>query len=102
MVSALAGRRQPRAWRPVAGEHPAAAGAALGLELASPRRADERGGSLMFRLPQGRDPRAVVDALRARGLYTDSRGPTLRLSPGNVTSMDGVQRLLRALHAALR
>jgi selenocysteine lyase/cysteine desulfurase len=76
-------------------------GAALGLELASPRRADERGGSLMFRLPAGRDPAALIAALRKQGLFADCRGHTLRLSPGNVTTDEGVSHLLRALRAAL-
>jgi kynureninase len=75
--------------------------AALGLELASPRRADERGGSLMLRLPASLDPAAAVDALRQRGVYTDHRGPILRLSPGNLTDEDGVARLLRGLRDLL-
>lgn len=76
-------------------------GAALGLELASPRRADERGGSLMFRLPDNTDPAALIEQLRKQSLFADCRGRTLRLSPGNVTTDDGVARLLRALRAAL-
>ena len=77
-------------------------GAALDLELASPRRADERGGSVMFLLPSGCDPAQVVAILRARAIYTDTRGITLRLSPGNVTTMEGVELLLRVLRGALR
>jgi selenocysteine lyase/cysteine desulfurase len=76
-------------------------GMALGLELASPRRADERGGSLMFRLPASCDPVSVVDGLRRQSIYTDCRGHTLRLSPGNMTTDDGVARLLRALRESL-
>ncbi|HUQ11962.1 MAG TPA: aminotransferase class V-fold PLP-dependent enzyme [Steroidobacteraceae bacterium] len=75
------------------------AGGALGLELASPRRSDERGGSLMFKLPAGRDPGEVIDALRTHAVFADCRGTTLRLSPGNVTTIDGVHRLMRALRA---
>ncbi len=74
----------------------------LGLTLASPRRAGERGGSVMFKLPAGRQAAAVVDALRKQQVFIDSRGSTLRFSPGNVTSMDGVERLLRTLRTSLR
>jgi len=74
---------------------------ALGLEIVSPRRADERGGSLMCRLPAASDPAALVDTLRKQSLFADCRGHTLRLSPGNMTTDDGVTRLLRALRAAL-
>jgi selenocysteine lyase/cysteine desulfurase len=77
------------------------AGAALGLELTSPRRPDERGGSLMFKLPPGRDPAKVVDALRAQSVFADCRGQTLRLSPGNLTTTDGAQRLMRLLREIL-
>lgn len=77
-------------------------GAALGLELASPRRADERGGSVMFLLPGECDPVQVIDSLRGKGIYADTRGPTLRLSPGNVTTMAGVELLLRVLQGTLR
>jgi kynureninase len=75
--------------------------AALGLEVASPRRADERGGSLMLRLPEGVDPSSLVASLRERELYTDHRGPILRLSPGNLTQEDDVSRLLRGLRDLL-
>ena len=74
---------------------------ALGLEIVSPRRADERGGSLMCRLPAAIDPAALVDTLRKQSLFADCRGHTLRLSPGNMTTDDGVARLLRALRAAI-
>lgn len=74
---------------------------ALGLDIVSPRRADERGGSLMCRLPAASDPAALIDTLRKQSLFADCRGRTLRLSPGNLTTDDGVARLLRALRAAL-
>lgn len=77
-------------------------GSALGLELASPRRADERGGSVMFRLPAGVDPADLVATLRGLKIYVDTRGSTLRLSPGNVTTMAGVELLLRSLQGRLR
>src|SRR6188768_2093405 len=71
----------------------------LGLELASPKSAEERGGSVMFRLPAGSDSAAVVAGLRKQDVFADCRGATLRLSPGNVTSTGGVDRLIRALRA---
>ena len=74
----------------------------LGLQVTSPVRADERGGSVMCRLPATASPDAVVAALRGQHVFTDARGSTLRLSPGNVTTAAGVERLLRALRAALR
>ncbi|HEU5137526.1 MAG TPA: aminotransferase class V-fold PLP-dependent enzyme [Steroidobacteraceae bacterium] len=68
-----------------------------GLELVSPAKAEQRGGSVMFRLPAHSDPSAWIDGLREEHVFADCRGRTLRLSPGNVTSMEGVRRLLRAL-----
>jgi kynureninase len=73
----------------------------LGLPLVSPRVAEQRGGSVMFRLPPAANALAVVAALRGQKVFTDVRGSTLRLSPGNVTTPAGVERLLRALAAAL-
>jgi hypothetical protein len=55
----------------------------------------------MFRLPAGADPSAVIQTLRDNLVFADCRGTTLRLSPGNVTTMEGVERLLRSLRAAL-
>lgn len=72
---------------------------ALGLELTSPENAEERGGSVMFRLPSGVYPAATIGALRDEEVFADCRGTTLRLSPGNVTTTEGVGRLLRALGA---
>ena len=51
----------------------------------------------MFRLPAGSDPEAVVAGLREQKVFVDCRGTTLRVSPGNVTTMEGVDRLLRSL-----
>jgi hypothetical protein len=56
----------------------------------------------MFRLPGECNPTQLIDALRGRGIHADTRGPTLRLSPGNVTTMEGVELLLRVLQGALR
>jgi selenocysteine lyase/cysteine desulfurase len=73
----------------------------LGLKLASPESPEERGGSAMFRLTSSDDPAAVVAGLREQTVFVDCRGTTLRVSPGNVTSVDGVDRLLRSLRAML-
>jgi selenocysteine lyase/cysteine desulfurase len=75
--------------------------AELSLELVSPASPEERGGSVMFRLPQGLDPVAVIGRLREQKLFTDCRGNILRISPGNVTATAGVERLLQALRAQL-
>ena len=56
---------------------------------------------MMFQLPPGVDPAALVGRLREQKLFTDCRGRTLRLSPGNVTTAAGVERLLGALPALL-
>jgi len=68
----------------------------LGLRIASPLEEHRRGGSTMIQLPPGTNQQVLAE-LRDSGLYADCRGTTLRLSPGNVTSADGVERLLRVL-----
>jgi selenocysteine lyase/cysteine desulfurase len=73
----------------------------LGLPLSSPRDAERRGGSLMARLPDDRPAAGVIAALRAQGIAADARGQTLRLSPGVMTTADGVDRLGGALRTAL-
>jgi kynureninase len=72
------------------------AAADLGLHIASPLEEHRRGGSTMIQLPPGSKQRVLAE-LRASGLYADCRGTTLRLSPGNVTTAEGVERLLRVL-----
>ncbi|NIZ07804.1 aminotransferase class V-fold PLP-dependent enzyme [Pseudooceanicola sp. HF7] len=69
----------------------------LGLTPVSPTDDARRGGSVMLRLPEGPDPAQTVSAPRDKGLFTDCRGRILRLSPGSVTTEDGVMRLLAAL-----
>jgi kynureninase len=68
----------------------------------SPRDDARRGGSVMINIPASIAPPAVVDSLRAAGVYADSRGATLRLSPGIVTTEDGVERLLGELRSLLK
>lgn len=74
----------------------------LGLELTSPPDTTDRGGSVMFRLPVGTDPSALINTLRGKGVYADCRGTILRLSPGNLTTLAGVERLVRTLSDSLQ
>ena len=74
----------------------------LALPLLSPRDPSRRGGSVMLRLPDRQPAAEVVGALRLQGITTDARGQTLRLSPGNLTTMAGVELLVAALTGLLR
>ena len=69
----------------------------LRLPLACPREPARRGGSVMVHLPPERPSRDVVAGLRAKGIGTDARGQVLRLSPGVMTTMTGVEALLTGL-----
>jgi selenocysteine lyase/cysteine desulfurase len=73
---------------------------ALGLALATPREEHRRGGSVMLRLPEERLAPQVVGALREKGITADHRGQVLRLSPGAMTTEEGVERLVAALSEA--
>jgi kynureninase len=68
-----------------------------GFALASPRNADERGGSVMMRLPDRIEPAAVLESLRSQAVFADARGAILRCSPGFMTTQAGISRLTRAL-----
>jgi hypothetical protein len=48
-----------------------------------------------------RDTRAVIDQLRAAGVYVDCRGSTLRLSPADLTTDAGVDQLFALLKRLL-
>ena len=61
----------------------------------------KRGGSVMLRLPDRLAAAEVVAILRRDGITTDHRGQTLRLSPGNLTTTEGVVRLTEALSRLL-
>jgi kynureninase len=74
---------------------------AAGFTLASPRKADERGGSVMIRLPDAVDPSAMLERLRENSVFADSRGPILRCSPGVMTTDAGIERLTNVLSGAL-
>lgn len=73
----------------------------LGLTLATPREADRRGGSLMLSLPEHIVAAEVVQKLREQQIYMDCRGQTLRMSPGPITTVDGVKRTLAVLKGLL-
>lgn len=68
-----------------------------GLDLVTPFAESRRGGSVMMRLPEGREAATVVAALRDQGIATDGRGRILRASPGVVTSDEGVQSLIEGI-----
>lgn len=73
----------------------------LGLDLITPRDEARRGGSVMLRLPDRLPAPALVGTLRAAGIAADARSQVLRLSPGIVTTDDGVAQLSDALRAAV-
>jgi kynureninase len=75
---------------------------ALKLAPLTPRDEAKRGGSVMLRLPDAVPAAAMVASLRAKGISTDNRSQTLRLSPGILTTAEGVDRLEQALASALR
>lgn len=66
---------------------------ALGLPLLTPRDEKLRGGSIMLRMNDAAQAAAIVGALRVEGISTDCRDQVFRLSPGIVTSEDGVDML---------
>ncbi|MET3927407.1 aminotransferase class V-fold PLP-dependent enzyme [Devosia sp. 2618] len=72
------------------------------IPLASPRNPEERGGSIMLTLPEEIDPPSLISALRKKAVYADVRGRILRLSPGNITTPDGVSRLADQLKAVCK
>lgn len=71
----------------------------MGLTIASPVVEARRGGSVMVQLPLEVDPAAVVDELRQRSVHVDARGQIMRLSPGAVTTDDGIAQLFDGLKA---
>jgi kynureninase len=75
-----------------------ACGAGLGgLELASPRNAAQRGGSVMVKLPDPDAAQALLSRLRTISVFADARGAILRCSPGFMTTEAGIARLVSAL-----
>jgi selenocysteine lyase/cysteine desulfurase len=74
---------------------------ALRLPVLTPRAEARRGGSVMLRLPDTHPAPQVVSALRAEGISADHRGQVLRLSPGVLTTLAGVDQLAEGLARAL-
>lgn len=70
-----------------------------GYRLLSPRNDDERGGSIMAEAPAHLDAAKLVVQLKEAGVFVDSRGRTLRFSPGVCTTRDGIDRLAQCLPA---
>ncbi|WP_322056978.1 aminotransferase class V-fold PLP-dependent enzyme [Paraburkholderia sp. J63] len=71
-----------------------------GYALRSPRNESERGGSVMADLPAHVDPRALEAKLATHGVLVDTRGQTLRLSPGVLTQPAVIDSLSTLLPAA--
>lgn len=71
-----------------------------GYVLRSPRNDSERGGSVMADLPAHVDPRALEAKLAAHGVLVDTRGQTIRLSPGVLTQSAVIDNLSALLPAA--
>ncbi|MEX3707047.1 aminotransferase class V-fold PLP-dependent enzyme [Paraburkholderia sp. BR14317] len=69
----------------------------LGYALLSPRDDASRGGSVMVQTPEHLDPQEVVAKLASQHILVDSRGRTLRLSPGACTTVAGIERLAARL-----
>ena len=70
---------------------------AVGLELVTPRAEQKRGGSIMIRLGSGVSTADLLDQMRENYCFADARGQILRLSPGTVTTAEGVENLARFL-----
>ena len=73
----------------------------LRLPALTPREEARRGGSVMLRLPESMAQQEVLARLRGQGISADTRGQTLRLSPGNLTTAGGVAHLHRVLGTLL-
>ncbi|WP_295808841.1 aminotransferase class V-fold PLP-dependent enzyme [uncultured Nitratireductor sp.] len=72
----------------------------FGFSLASPLDEAERGGSVMLALPEDRDAVELVARLAQADLYADHRGQIIRLSPGFMTTDEGIGRLADVLKTA--
>lgn len=71
-----------------------------GYVLRSPREDDKRGGSVMVDLPAHLEAGALETVLAANGVLVDTRGQTLRLSPGVLTEPAVIDSLSALLPAA--
>ena len=72
------------------------------LPLLSPRSEKERGGSIMIKLQDKLAASDVLEELKRHGVFADSRGQILRLSPGPLTTADGIEWIQHGLRAALK
>lgn len=71
-----------------------------GYALRSPRDDEQRGGSVMAELPAHIEAGALETVLAANGVLVDTRGQTLRLSPGVLTQPAVIDSLSALLPAA--
>ena len=71
-----------------------------GYTLRSPRNHSERGGSVMAELPAHVDARSLEAKLAAHGVLVDTRGQTIRLSPGVLTRTSVIDSLSELLPTA--
>ncbi|WP_434054341.1 MAG: aminotransferase class V-fold PLP-dependent enzyme [Roseibium sp.] len=69
----------------------------LGVGLLSPRNRAERGGSLMLDLATAEAASKTLADLNRAGYSADTRGASLRLSPGVQTTEDATRALLEVL-----
>ena len=67
------------------------------LAVISPRSEKERGGSVMIKLPDRFSGSDVLPGLKQHSVVADARGQVLRLSPGVLTTDDGIEMLRRGL-----
>lgn len=74
----------------------------LGVSLLSPREAHARGGSLMLDLTSEEAAAKTLADLNRAGFSADTRGSSLRLSPGVQSTKDAAQTLVDELGKSLR
>jgi kynureninase len=73
---------------------------AKGYRLRSPRDDAQRGGSVMVDLPAHIEPCELEATLARHGILVDTRGSTLRMSPGVLTTDEALDRLSALLPQA--
>ena len=75
---------------------------ANGLCVATPRREEERGGSVMVAMPSEAEAEALQIGLSSEGLSCDRRGVRVRWSPGTVTTEEALDRMADLVPELLR
>lgn len=90
------------AWNVELGSRLMAAGQAGGWDIVTPPEPEQRGGSVMLRLPEMVNPGDVLEAFRAHNCTADSRGQIIRISPGAVTTVEGVDTMIGVLNEQLQ